>query len=104
ANSAFSLIHSGLPRRWVWRWRLSSARTCQPSRTSRSTMCEPTTPAPPVTNARLAMNVCSGGRLPSQIQLGAQSAPLYLFLHNELAHKLPRMRGDLGVNTVALQF
>src|SRR5262249_44595993 len=48
----FELIHAGFPRRCVCGSRLSSARTCQPSRTRRSTTCEPIRPAPPVTSAR----------------------------------------------------
>ena len=45
-------IHAGFPRRCVCGSRLSSARTCQPSRTRRSTTCEPIRPAAPVTSAR----------------------------------------------------
>src|SRR5438445_1817734 len=103
-NSAFSLIHAGLPRRCVCRSRLSSASTCHPSRTRRSTTCEPIRPAPPVTNARFAMRVCSGGLFPSQIEIDAEKADLQFFTRAQLAHKVSRMRGDIGANIVAQHF
>src|SRR5438034_11266343 len=75
--------------------RLSRPRTCQPSWTRRSTMCEPIRPAAPVTNARLVMGVCSGGLEPSQMQIGAWTGRLQLLPRRQLPQKFSSMRCDI---------
>src|SRR5262245_31050194 len=53
-NSALGCSHAGAcPDSWTGRSRLSRTRTAQPCSTSRSTVCEPMKPAPPVTSTRI---------------------------------------------------
>src|SRR6476660_6791095 len=88
-NSPLGFIHVGFPRRCVCGSRLSSARTCQPSRTRRSTTCEPIRPAAPVTSARFISFHFAIRRSPRR-------APLQQFLSLYKAReKLPCVRRDI---------
>src|SRR4029077_18530641 len=88
-KSALGFIHAGFPRRGVCGSRLSSARTCQPSRTRRSTTCEPIRPAAPVTSARFISCHFAIRRSPRR-------APLQQFLSLYKAReKLPCVRRDI---------
>jgi hypothetical protein len=82
---------------------LSSASTCHLAHEKINNVRANQT-APPVTNARFAMRVCSGGLFPSQIEIDPEKADLQFFARAQLTHKLSRMRGDIGANIVVQHF
>src|SRR4051812_37144945 len=56
-SSASRESQGGTPRGWTRGWRLSSTRTWCPCSKSRSTVCEPMKPAPPVTSIFMGKSV-----------------------------------------------
>src|SRR6266481_9154919 len=90
-NSALELTQGGLPRRCVCGSRLSSARTFQPLRTSRSVTCEPMRPAAPVTSARFSLFAISG-------RLALQLTPYNFFRDVSAARNFRVLGATSGVD------
>src|SRR5438445_417446 len=96
-NSTCLFIQSGLPRRCVCGSRLSSTRTVQPSRTSRSARCDPIRPTPPRRNRRAVRIDQTNGLKSNSQKIFGRGGESFTKSITALWHQLEIVRQDVDI-------